>query len=1612
MHTARASYAVQHDYQGQYAALPPHLGVAVPEQQQQRNELSPAAALVDNWRNKHAVVGSAEAPIEDSMQSQDPSSYRRHRSPNRYSKASSHRPPSSSNVGASSSLLSLEQPYYAPGQQHYNQHQQLPYHPPASVATSVESSYKSSSHLPYYPPSTTTGPPHPTTLSSQRSHPQHHPGHAYHQASRYSAPPPQTTASTASRSQQSVSQPPQSNGSSSRHTRQHRGGDRDSASRHHHASYDADYDRQLAASSGAATSSSSAARGLFDPRAAVTGSSTSKRTTNGTASPHRRSQPGEPRSRTRHGSSTTSTVHSPAHASSSATPTMHVASPAPPYSSQADGPPASPRSAARRPAGSGGAFSERSARPPSRGDERRPPPARSKREPVQLVDLGRRAGTTATNAGTSSRYQQQQHYGDAKDSRESLESVGTDFSGRTKSSGAAGGGRRRRRAAEGEGDEDGGGDLTAGAGSLANAQGGKNRQLFDPRKDDPMRFAAAAPRPGPGSVASGPAATTASNGKSGVAFPPGLTGSTFTLQTESVMNFAGQSDAFGGADDASSVHTSSQHAPAASTSGKRPDHPILAELKKAYRGILELEKKLQDENRKAAKDVERAAENAAAGVGAGGLEGPGNGGVQIQGQGKNYDDEYWVKLAKAHKQLAEAHYSFLQMSLDPHIPAGLHSLPQRYNIPTRLWQVAFHQLLERMRHAVVSAPPPSSSTSAAEPETNVLDHLIEFIQFAYTHYSQLFEDPAVAVFRAAWIEQLGDLARYRMAVAGLASRVHATQAGAPSSASVPNENDPLDDLELDADQGGKRPSKQAARPADAASIGQAALNDWDLEEQETWREMAREWYALGLAESPGTGRLQHHLALLSKGDELRALYHYSKSLTTAHPYLSARESILPLFEEEHQARRTQSDVSQHELFVHLHGMLFTKISLDDFDECLERFLERLRQEGWALKKARDEHAELDQTSSAFGDREWCMLGIINIAALLQYGAEDGVLRKLMTPDGGDKAEATSGAPTGSSKRHASRRHESPRGQADKSRSMPQALMLKRADGESPAITDNLEDDGSELGFEADDVVKQLQPASATEPEDDPLPFKLAQRLAFSILSTVLEMPFFRIGSTEVPNPYVTILCTFLAHLSHQPAAMRHLERSVPWDALAAVFNRVSAPVEIRLETPNKLVGGKPLPEDHCLRGMEWAGRQLFGRGYWREPRSRSNAASPASGLGDVGAPPIESLEGTTMRVENEADALRFDLAALHGGPTAEPGTSGALTDEDAEEGGHSVFGNAATVLSEGRWRRLAICAAWLVRNVPGFDYDFRAADPRQRFRVSGALRQKLDRWQREDDDAREAERLSRLALDERTANGTDEGSTDGDESDEEDFEDENDSDEVKELKARRRQLKSIIRQARAATRAPRRQKGGSKVKLGGKASAIPHVFPGYTVLVFDTNILLTSITLLSELVAAECWTIVVPLAVITELDGLKRNSTPLGIAADEAIDYLEQAVRGYSRYLKVQTSRGNYLKDLSIRNESIDFDGADPASSHGFARSLDDVILRAASWQKDHFSNRLALVNPRAVAEKRKVPSDTAPVVLITFDRNLRLKASARGVDATDEKGLKKAIDAVSRGGG
>src|SRR5712692_5132518 len=92
------------------------------------------------------------------------------------------------------------------------------------------------------------------------------------------------------------------------------------------------------------------------------------------------------------------------------------------------------------------------------------------------------------------------------------------------------------------------------------------------------------------------------------------------------------------------------------------------------------------------------------------------------------------------------------------------------------------------------------------------------------------------------------------------------------------------------------------------------------------------------------------------------------------PFETARESVLPLWSQAAQARRSAPDARAPELFVFLHGMLFTNIQLDDFSQTLARLLERL---------------SIEEPEG----REWTMMAAINIGALLEYGRPQGVLRR-------------------------------------------------------------------------------------------------------------------------------------------------------------------------------------------------------------------------------------------------------------------------------------------------------------------------------------------------------------------------------------------------------------------------------------------------------------------------------------------------------------------------------------------------------------------------------------------------------------------------------------------
>jgi protein SMG6 len=178
-------------------------------------------------------------------------------------------------------------------------------------------------------------------------------------------------------------------------------------------------------------------------------------------------------------------------------------------------------------------------------------------------------------------------------------------------------------------------------------------------------------------------------------------------------------------------------------------------------------------------------------------------------------------------RLSDLHHEFLVRVFDPLVPSSLHQLTVRYNIPSRLWQSGFHLILERLRHAWMSNQPAA------------LDLLTDLVYDAYKFYTDLLE------------------ARYRMAIAS-----H------QASDSKPRQTRPdLKDLDGEAESSG-------------ASIGAEVAQAWDVEDKETWRTTARDWYSMGITEKPGEGRLHHHLALLSRdirGQEPRALHHFTKS---------------------------------------------------------------------------------------------------------------------------------------------------------------------------------------------------------------------------------------------------------------------------------------------------------------------------------------------------------------------------------------------------------------------------------------------------------------------------------------------------------------------------------------------------------------------------------------------------------------------------------------------------------------------------------------------------------------------------------------------------------------
>jgi hypothetical protein len=229
-------------------------------------------------------------------------------------------------------------------------------------------------------------------------------------------------------------------------------------------------------------------------------------------------------------------------------------------------------------------------------------------------------------------------------------------------------------------------------------------------------------------------------------------------------------------------------------------------------------------------------------------------------------NEHWGALIALHRTLLHEHHDFFLASQHPSASPALRRLASKYSMPARMWKHGIHSFLELLRRRL--------------PES--IDYMLTFIYLAYQMMALLYE--TVPAFEDTWIECLGDLGRYRM-----------------------------------------------------------AIEDEDVRDRETWAGVARSWYSKAADKNPNVGRLYHHLAILARPNALQQLYYYARSLTCVKPFASARESILTLLDPflGRQVTSYSHALPVDTSFIQAHGILFRTLSPDAFEDARQSFQSQL-----------------------------------------------------------------------------------------------------------------------------------------------------------------------------------------------------------------------------------------------------------------------------------------------------------------------------------------------------------------------------------------------------------------------------------------------------------------------------------------------------------------------------------------------------------------------------------------------------------------------------------------------------------------------------------------------
>ncbi|KAF9400130.1 hypothetical protein BGX21_004954 [Mortierella sp. AD011] len=670
------------------------------------------------------------------------------------------------------------------------------------------------------------------------------------------------------------------------------------------------------------------------------------------------------------------------------------------------------------------------------------------------------------------------------------------------------------------------------------------------------------------------------------------------------------------------------------------------------------------------------------------------------------------------------------------------------------------------------------------------------------------------------------------------------------------------------------------------------LND-DVSPRTDWLIVARRLYREAIDLGPCNGKMYNQLALLSGGRGLESLYYYSKSLTVRSSFMNARDTLTSFFAANEQIRSIQNlslklnakarqvAIANATLkdcegsFLLLHAMLFEKINLDVFEKRFRNFSKQLK--ALHMQRTRSGYSE-DMEMQPIQPERWdgfyFMLAITNIAAVYEFNWSASVIAKSNTAFG----KLTDHLATVATLPYSSKLLLSTMEQA------MQRYLTSVGESQRKVASSSLEEQQGWLVYCHAVLVWMAG-----------RPFGYGDDMTANWLM---------MADHESMPTFWTTLTTFMNHLWNQ---MTPFDQSDMLSAISEEMSENTAAEQSQELSQEKILfklSLPPLGHEWELRGLAWLPTSRFGSEMFKDSR-------PVLDDMELKGDCLWKQESLKMEQLKKRLIELSHVAAMHMEIIEYDFCENAFKINDAYV---AQIEDAANSISHSK-SHLTVQATLSTEE---YSTDDNLLSSHASVSQDSGV---------EDD---EVALFSSDGMDYSTA-------------------------EIMELKSKRDQLKSLLSESNANGRQSvslgslqrdyRSRSGatsftsGSYSKNGksgsrygdrnqtqGEQRSSQHQ-RGATVaenstLVIDTNCLIADWTLIQRLVAADRWTVIIPLAVITELDGLKNNPAPLGPAASGALNYLEGclAMRPKPRRLKIQTSRGNYMNDLSFRVESFNYE--------------------------------------------------------------------------------------------